>query len=109
MDWRYRLGMSGYKDKMKRLPKNEKQFFKLYNLGGAGNRTPCLSHAKRALYHMSYTPIVDRQVTKFIRSKKRSYIKLLRPNSHPNKKKFLDLNSSLRAEIELGEAHKGLA
>ena len=24
--------------------------------GGAGNRTPCLSHAKRALYHMSYTP-----------------------------------------------------
>jgi len=26
--------------------------------GGAGNRTPCLSHAKRALYHMSYTPDV---------------------------------------------------
>ena len=24
--------------------------------GGAENRTPCLSHAKRALYHMSYTP-----------------------------------------------------
>ena len=27
--------------------------------GGAGNRTPCLSHAKRALYHMSYTPDVE--------------------------------------------------
>jgi hypothetical protein len=26
--------------------------------GGAGNRTPCLSHAKRALYHMSYTPVL---------------------------------------------------
>lgn len=26
--------------------------------GGAGNRTPCLSHAKRALYHMSYTPLM---------------------------------------------------
>lgn len=24
--------------------------------GDAGNRTPCLSHAKRALYHMSYVP-----------------------------------------------------
>ena len=27
--------------------------------GGAGNRTPCLSHAKRALYHMSYTPMLN--------------------------------------------------
>ncbi|CAB4315553.1 unnamed protein product [Prunus armeniaca] len=25
--------------------------------GDAGNRTPCLSHAKRALYHMSYVPV----------------------------------------------------
>ncbi len=24
--------------------------------GGAGYRSPCLSHAKRALYHVSYTP-----------------------------------------------------
>ncbi|KAK7397243.1 hypothetical protein VNO78_18410 [Psophocarpus tetragonolobus] len=26
--------------------------------GNAGNRTPCLSHAKRALYHMSYVPLL---------------------------------------------------
>ena len=24
--------------------------------GGAGHRSPYLSHAKRALYHLSYTP-----------------------------------------------------
>ena len=24
--------------------------------GDAGDRTPCLSHAKRALYHLSYIP-----------------------------------------------------
>ena len=24
--------------------------------GSAGYRSPCLSHAKRALYHLSYTP-----------------------------------------------------
>jgi hypothetical protein len=27
------------------------------NIGDAGDRTPCLSHAKRALYHLSYIPI----------------------------------------------------
>ena len=27
--------------------------------GDAGDRTPCLSHAKRALYHLSYIPIAD--------------------------------------------------
>ena len=26
------------------------------NYGGAGHRSPYLSHAKRALYHLSYTP-----------------------------------------------------
>ena len=26
--------------------------------GGAGYRSPCLSHAKRALYHLSYTPLL---------------------------------------------------
>jgi hypothetical protein len=26
--------------------------------GDAGDRTPCLSHAKRALYHLSYIPNV---------------------------------------------------
>ena len=26
------------------------------NFGDAGYRSPCLSHAKRALYHLSYTP-----------------------------------------------------
>ena len=26
-------------------------------LGGAGHRSPYLSHAKRALYHLSYTPM----------------------------------------------------
>ena len=25
--------------------------------GGAGYRSPCPSHAKRVLYHLSYTPI----------------------------------------------------
>ena len=25
--------------------------------GDAGYRSPCLSHAKRALYHLSYTPV----------------------------------------------------
>ena len=25
-------------------------------VGGAGHRSPYLSHAKRALYHLSYTP-----------------------------------------------------
>ena len=38
---------------------SKKRNVKGYNKsGGAGNRTPCLSHAKRALYHMSYTPVV---------------------------------------------------
>ena len=27
--------------------------------GGAGHRSPYLSHAKRALYHLSYTPSDD--------------------------------------------------
>ena len=27
--------------------------------GDAGDRTPCLSHAKRALYHLSYIPCCD--------------------------------------------------
>ena len=35
---------------------NEKSAFS--KTGDAGNRTPCLSHAKRALYHMSYVPIL---------------------------------------------------
>ncbi|KAL4364274.1 hypothetical protein GQ457_04G011690 [Hibiscus cannabinus] len=26
------------------------------DIGDAGDRTPCLSHAKRALYHLSYIP-----------------------------------------------------
>ena len=26
--------------------------------GGAGYRSPCPSHAKRVLYHLSYTPVV---------------------------------------------------
>ena len=32
------------------------RILKTINNGGAGNWTPCLSHAKRALYHLSYTP-----------------------------------------------------
>ena len=32
----------------KRVPKKEKK------IGHAEDRTPCLSHAKRALYHLSY-------------------------------------------------------
>ncbi|KAH7845348.1 hypothetical protein Vadar_000937 [Vaccinium darrowii] len=28
-----------------------------YLVGDAGDRTPCLSHAKRALYHLSYIPL----------------------------------------------------
>ena len=28
--------------------------------GGAGHRSPYLSHAKRALYHLSYTPDVKK-------------------------------------------------
>lgn len=30
--------------------------------GDAGNRTPCLSHAKRALYHMSYVPLMRDEI-----------------------------------------------
>ena len=26
-------------------------------VGGEGHRSPYLSHAKRALYHLSYTPV----------------------------------------------------
>ncbi|KAK9000238.1 hypothetical protein V6N11_080748 [Hibiscus sabdariffa] len=29
--------------------------------GDAGDRTPCLSHAKRALYHLSYIPLITWQ------------------------------------------------
>ena len=29
--------------------------------GGAGYRSPCPSHAKRVLYHLSYTPIQTRR------------------------------------------------
>ena len=38
--------------------KKEEQykFFFEKNNGGAGYRSPCPSHAKRMLYHMSYTP-----------------------------------------------------
>ena len=28
-------------------------------LGGGGYRSPCLSHAKRSLYHLSYTPEIN--------------------------------------------------
>ena len=31
---------------------------KTKKIGGAGYRSPCLSHAKRALYHVSYTPFL---------------------------------------------------
>ncbi|AES74763.1 transmembrane protein, putative [Medicago truncatula] len=31
---------------------------KIQKNGDAGDRTPCLSHAKRALYHLSYIPIL---------------------------------------------------
>ncbi|RDX58377.1 hypothetical protein CR513_62312, partial [Mucuna pruriens] len=27
-------------------------------IGDAGYRSPCLSHAKRALYHLSYIPMI---------------------------------------------------
>ena len=27
--------------------------------GGEGHRSPYLSHAKRALYHLSYTPLIN--------------------------------------------------
>jgi hypothetical protein len=40
--------------------KNKNEFIKLSSRkkrnGGAGYRSPYLSHAKRALYHLSYTP-----------------------------------------------------
>ena len=36
--------------------KNEKKTSCERANGGAGYRSPCLSHAKRALYHLSYTP-----------------------------------------------------
>ena len=35
--------------------KRNKKFFS--KDGGAGYRSPCPSHAKRMLYHLSYTPI----------------------------------------------------
>ena len=30
--------------------------------GDAGYRSPCLSHAKRALYHLSYTPCKNKVI-----------------------------------------------
>ena len=33
-------------------------------IGDAGYRSPCLSHAKRALYHLSYTPMCNRDLYK---------------------------------------------
>jgi hypothetical protein len=38
--------------------RKEGQKRKFYNIGDAGDRTPCLSHAKRALYHLSYVPML---------------------------------------------------
>ena len=32
------------------------QYFEKLKNGGEGHRSPYLSHAKRALYHLSYTP-----------------------------------------------------
>ena len=32
------------------------------HFGGAGYRSRYLSHAKRALYHLSYAPVGDKQV-----------------------------------------------
>lgn len=29
--------------------------------GDGGHRSPCLTHAKRALYHLSYIPILEAQ------------------------------------------------
>ena len=37
-------------------PEDGKLGLKMVKSGNAGNRTLCLSHAKRALYHMSYIP-----------------------------------------------------
>ena len=34
---------------------------KIKKHGGAGYRSPCPSHAKRVLYHLSYTPIQSRR------------------------------------------------
>ncbi len=34
------------------------------NDGVAGYRSPCLSHAKRALYHLSYNPLRQRKIRK---------------------------------------------
>ena len=38
--------------------KKEKYKKKKENIGDAGYRSPYLSHAKRALYHLSYIPIL---------------------------------------------------
>ena len=37
---------------------------KIKKHGGAGYRSPCPSHAKRVLYHLSYTPIHRKRRTK---------------------------------------------
>ena len=34
-------------------------FFRKKMIGDAGHRSPYLSHAKRALYHLSYIPMLD--------------------------------------------------
>ena len=34
---------------------------KYHIVGREGHRSPCLAHAKRALYHLSYTPILQLQ------------------------------------------------
>jgi hypothetical protein len=41
-------------DMWARLPAGENK--RKTKNGDAGDRTPCLSHAKRALYHLSYIP-----------------------------------------------------
>ena len=42
-------------EKSRREEREEKKKKKEF-CGGVGHRSPCLSHAKRALYHLSYTP-----------------------------------------------------
>ena len=49
--------LNKFGEKMKKLGANEEKETKTkLNHGDAGNRTLYLSHAKRALYHMSYIP-----------------------------------------------------
>ena len=44
------------KDEIARSKRREGETKTMLNHGDAGNRTLYLSHAKRALYHMSYIP-----------------------------------------------------